>query len=69
MYLMGQDRVNLVQVVAGCARVPAAKIWGLEMFILGEGIHFTVDGRVRLMEQLNHVNIIATGPGLKTYEH
>ena len=39
------------------------------MFIVGEGIHFTVDDSVRLMAQLNHTNIIATELGLKTYEH
>ena len=39
------------------------------MFIVGEGIHFTVDDSVRLMAQLNHANIIAAELGLKTYEH
>ena len=55
----------MVQVVAGCARVPAAKIWAPEMFILGEGMHFTVDDSVILMAQLNHANIIAAENGVE----
>ena len=69
MYLLGPDRVYLVQVVAGCAWVPEERIWAPEVFIVGEGIHFTVDDSVRLMAQLNHANIIAAKLGLKTYEH
>ena len=45
------------------------RIWAPEVFIVGEGIHFTVDDSVRLMAQLNHANIIAAELGLKTYEH
>ena len=69
MYLLGPDRVCLVQVVAGFAWVPEERIWAPEVFIVGEGIHFTVDDSVRLMAQLNHANMIAAQPGLKTYEH
>ena len=58
MYLLGRDRVYLVQVVAGCAWVPEKRIWAPEVFITGEGIHFTVGDSVRLMAQLNHANII-----------
>ena len=65
----GPDRVYLVQVVACCAWVPEEMIWAPEVFIVGEGIHFTVDDSVRLMAQLNHANIITTQLGLKTYEH
>ena len=69
MYLPGPDRVYLVQVVAGCAWIPEERIWAREVFVVGEGIHFTVDDSVRLMAQLNHANIIAAEPGLKPYEH
>ena len=69
MYLLGPDRVYLVQVVAGCVWVPWERIRAPEVFIVGEGIHFTVEGSVRLMAQLNHANIIAAELGLKTYEH
>ena len=69
MYLLGPHRVYLVQVVVGCAWVPEERIWALEVFVVGEGIHFTVDDSVRLMAQLNHANIIAAELGLRTYEH
>ena len=69
MYLLGPDRVYLVQVVASCAWVPEERIWAPEVFIVGEGIHFTVDDSMRLMAKLNHANIIAAEMGLKTYEH
>ena len=69
MYLLGPDRVYLVEVVAGCAWVPEERIWAPEVFIVGEGIRFTVDDSVRLMAQPNHANIIAAELGLKTYEH
>ena len=38
-----------MQVVAGCVWVPKERIWALEVFIVGEGIHFIVDDSVRLM--------------------
>ena len=69
MYLLGPDRVYLVQVVAGCEWVPEERIWAPEVFIMEEGIHFTVDDSVRLMAQLNHAIITAAELGLKTYEH
>ena len=65
MYLLGPDRV----VVAGCAWVPEERIWAPEVFIVGEGIHFTVDDSLRLTAQLDHANIIAADLGLKTYKH
>ena len=69
MYLLWPDRVYLVQVVVGCAWVLEERIWAPEVFIVGEGIHFTVDDSVRLMAQLNNANIIVAELGLKTYEH
>ena len=69
MYLLGLDRVYLVQAVAGGAWVPQERIWAPEVFIVGEGIHFTVDNSVRLMAQLSHTNIIVAKLGLKMYEH
>ena len=59
MYLLGPDRVYLVQVVGGCARVPEERIWAPEVFIVGEGIHFTADDSVSRMAQPNHTDIIA----------
>ena len=38
-----------------------------EVFIMGEGIHFTVDDSVRLMAQLNHTNIIAIELGMSGF--
>ena len=69
MYLLGAHRIYMVQVVADCAWVPEERIWALEVFIVGEGIHFTVDDSVRLIAQVNHTNIIAADLGLRTYEH
>ena len=69
MYLLGLNRVYPVQVVAACAWVPEERIWAPKVFIVGEGIHFTVDDSVRLMAQLNHADIIAVELGLRTYEH
>ena len=69
MYLLVPNTVYLVQVVAGCAWVPEERIWALEVFIVGEGIHFIVDDSVRLMAQLNNANIIAMELGLRTYGH
>ena len=68
MYLLGPDRVY-PQVVAGCAWVPEERIWAPEVFIVGKGIHFIVDDLVQLMAPLNHTDIVAAEPGLKTYEH
>ena len=62
MYLLGQRRVYLVQVVAGYVWVPE-KTLALEVFIVGEGIHFIVDDPVRLMAQTNYANIIAAELG------
>ena len=58
-----------MQVVASCAWVPEERIWAPEVFIVGEGINFTMDDSVSLMAQLNHANIIATELGLRAYEH
>ena len=63
MYLPGSDRVYLVQVVADFVWVPEERIWALEVFIVGEGIHFIVDDSLRLMAQLNHANITVAERG------
>ena len=68
MYLLGSDRVYLVQVVAGCVWVPEEMMWAPEVFIVGEGIHLIVDDPMRLMAQPNRANIIAAELGMKTYE-
>ena len=65
MYLLGPDGIYLAQVVASCVE----RVWALEVCIVGEGVHFTVDDSVRLMAQPNRVNIIAAEAGMKTYGH
>ena len=69
MYLLGPDRVYLVQLVAGCVWVPEGRVWAPEMFIVGEGIHFIVDDPVGLMAQPNRANSIAAELGMKIYGH
>ena len=46
---LGPNKVYLVQVVAGCVWVLEERIWAPEVFIVGEWIHFMVDGPMRLM--------------------
>ena len=57
-----------MQVVAGCVWVPQEKIWESEVFVVREGIHFTVDNQVRLMEQTDHANVLAAELGTKMYQ-
>ena len=42
-------------------------IWALEVFTVGEGMHFVVDDPVRLMAQPNCANIIARELGMRTH--
>ena len=69
MYLLGPNRVYLVQVVAGCVWVSEERIWAPEVVISGEAIHFMVDDLVRLMAQPNCANILAAKLGVKMYGH
>ena len=69
MYLLGPDKVYLVQVVKGCAWVPEERTWAPKEFIVGEGIHFIGDASMKLMAQLDHADIIAVELGLRTYGH
>ena len=56
-------------VVVACVWAPEERIWALEVFIVGEGIHFIVDDPVRLLAQPNLANIIAAELGMKTHGH
>ena len=47
---MAPDQVYKVQVPASSVWVPEVRRWELEVFIIGEGINFTVEDTTRLME-------------------
>ena len=46
---LGTNTIYLVRVVAGCVWALEERIWAREVFVVGEGIHFILDGLVRLM--------------------
>ena len=63
MYLLGPDEVYQVRVAASSVWVPEERIWAPEVFIIREGINFTVDDPTRLVYRLRGANTIAVQVG------
>ena len=54
--------------LASSVWVPEVRCWELEVFIIGEGINFTVDHTTRLMQNLHKANVIAEQVGIRLYK-
>ena len=48
--------------------VPEVRRWGPEVFLIGEGIKFTVQDTTRLMQNLQKANVIAEQVGIRLYK-
>ena len=68
MYLLAPDQVNKVRVLASTVWVPEVRRWEPEVFIIGEGINFTVEDTTRLMQNLHRANVIAEQVGIRLYK-
>ena len=68
MYLLAPDQVHKVRVLASSVWVPEVRHWEPEVFIIGEGINFTVEDTMRLMQNLHKANIIAEQVGIRLYK-
>ena len=68
MYLLAPDQVYKVRVLASTVWVPEVRRWEPEVFIIGEGINFTVEDTTRLMQNLHRANVIAEQVGIRLYK-
>ena len=68
MYLLAPDQVYKVRVLASTVWVPEVTRWEPEVFIIGEGINFTVEDTTRLMQNLHRANVIAEQVGIRLYK-
>ena len=48
--------------------MPEVRYWEPEVFIIGEGINFTVEDPTRLMHSLDKTNVIAERVGIRVYK-
>ena len=64
--LIGQ--VYKVRVLASSVWVPEVRRWEPEVFIISEGINFTVQDTTRLMQNLHRANVIAEQVGIRLYK-
>ena len=48
--------------------VPEVRRWEPEVFIIGEGINFTVEDTASLMQNLHKANVIAEQVGIRLYK-
>ena len=68
MYLLGPDKVHQVRVVASSVWVLQERSWVREVFVIREGINFTVDDPTRLVYSLHKANLIATQVNIRQYK-
>ena len=68
MYLLAPDQVYKVRVLASTVWVPEVRRWEPEVFIIGEGINFTVEDTTRLMQNLHRANVVAEQVGIRLYK-
>ena len=68
MYLLGPDQVYKVRVQASSVWVLEVRRREPEVFIIGEGINFTVEDPTRLMHSLHKANVIAEQVGIQLYK-
>ena len=59
---------NSPRVLASTVWVPEVRRWEPEVFIIGEGINFTVEDTTRLMQNLHRANVIAEQVGIRLYK-
>ena len=48
--------------------VPEVRRWEPEVFLIGEGINFTVEDTTRLMQSSHKANMIAERVGIRLYK-
>ena len=68
MYLLAPHQVYKVRVLASTVWVPEVRRWEPEVFIIGEGINFTVEDTTGLMRNLHRANVIAEQVGIRLYK-
>ena len=68
MYLLAPDQVYKVRLLASSVWVPEVRRWEPEVFIIGEGINFTVEDTTRLLQNLRKANMIAEQVGIRLYK-
>ena len=68
MYLSAPDQVYKVRVLASSVWVPEVRRWEPEVFIIDEGINFTVEDTTRLMQNLHRAKLIAEQVGIRLYK-
>ena len=68
MYLLAPGQVYKVRVLASTVWVPEVRRWEPEVFIIGEGINFTVEDTTKLMQNLHRANVIAEQVGIRLYK-
>ena len=64
MYLLAPDQVYKVRVLALSVWVPEVRRWEPEVFIIGEGINFTLEADANL----HPANVIAEQVGIRLYK-
>ena len=68
MYLLAPDQVYKVRVQAPSVWVPEVRRWEPQVFIIAEGINFTVEDTTGFMQNLHKANVIAEQVGIRLYK-